>query len=516
MKRLSVLVALYGLAIACGLFLGQRGEEPDPPAQEATLEQSEVHQQTAPPERVDEGWKRVLALDSVRQRMEGEKLFARWVQLDPQAAWDAVVALREEESERGAWMRLAPVLVEAWARIDVDAVLRAIRGGGWGTGHLLERVADVIAQRSVEEALALFSERSRARDEWMRQWAQRNPEGAAAFLLQPENEELLSRLWMQPAGISLKLIDESYRAHKRRAEGGASDHRRAQVLGKVSPELALALVEKWWGGMIDQQIASELATSYARHDPIAGWRWLHEAEMSDEDRTGVLQLFMSRWIDADTASVRRHFETLANEEVPGWLASYGTNVLLRYNTEEALVWAQRHGGQAIQTLVTSLAQRQPLRAAELYEEIEQKAGIEVAPMVNDLVRINATEAMAWIEEYVPPEQQSAAYVSAGKEWLRQDPKAVSDWLREREKDGVYQHMASLLSGNDLVILSAPEIAVQWASELSDENHRRSVTIKKIVERIAPFDHERAAAIAASVEVEDWVALEIQTILLKSR
>ncbi len=200
-----------------------------------------------------------------------------------------------------------------------------------------------------------------------------------------------------------------------------------------------------------------------RKDPAAAFqefRWLQAGDGQDLRGYG-LSVILERWADADPAAAASAVATLA--PAPG-NAHLMARVLSSWSEKDA-----RGAAERLKSLATEARSGADLGLTEA----------TFASVAGRLAAQDPARATEWALSFPAgtPERASAvAGVVSG--WYEKDAKAVSDWLNDMEDSTAHDAGAAALVRFCQRI--APEVAMQWAEDVSDEKQRRLLTIQVAV------------------------------------
>ena len=481
------------------------------------------------------------AMEATRQFSETDRdfaeypLLARWLELDPAAAYAWVGAL-PKQSERASLTReffhslglkdpamaltflaqykaspnhgedLTYSVFEAWSVHDptaaVDAALRLQKKD---RGSALSVALGRWAKRDPQGALARVAQLTdpeQHRDQLrnvLHEWAEEDPQAAANHALNlPPGKERNDALASVVAGAASADRDVAMRLIGQIPAGAARNNtltRLVQELGysepKVAAEFVLALPPTQQRDSV-HQVVSRLA----RQDRAAALDWAGRLT-SAEARTSAMQSIVQEWSSDDPKAAAQYCVSNAvgtpevlRRAVANWA---------RDDAPEALAWAgalpdgpQREA--ALASGIAALGGSDPQQAASLAttmlsgEKQSQALGsIAGAWAVKDPVA-----AARWTGQLGDSSIRANAVSNVANVWARQDPAAAAAWAISSPENG-----SALSTISREWAAQDPTTAAKWLDTLPSGNTRDSA-VASFSQVVTDADPEGAAAWAATI------------------
>jgi hypothetical protein len=169
----------------------------------------------------------------------------------------------------------------------------------------------------------------------------------------------------------------------------------------------------------------------------------------------------------------------------------------RTHPEAALKWAATLEGdtqmEAMEEVLENWAGQDPDAAVAYVGTLSDGGQERFFPEVAERwARRDATSAQAaaeWVSDFPESEGRERATGEVMEAWMRSDPTAASTWLGEQPAGGSKDRgIVSLL--NDRQLREAPETAVAWADQISNDD-QRSEQVQRSSRRWLVSDREAA-------------------------
>jgi hypothetical protein len=482
------------------------------------------------------------AMDATQQFSETDcdtaqyALVARWLELDPAAAYEWVRALpgknRREELTREFFHSLGlkdPTtalsflaqykvdrnqdedftysVFEAWSAHDpsaaVDAALNLQQGDSQESALrvALERWARTNPQGALERVAQLPDDEMR-RDSLrnvLREWAEEDPQAAANHALSlPDGKERNDALAAALSGSAAKDRDTTMRLIEQLPAGAVRTEAVRQVVGRIAnsePKLAAELV---LGLPPAQQRNSvhEVSHYLARRDRAAALEWAGRLASADARRFAMHSV-MQQWVSDDPKAAA---EYCASHDVDG--SQFIDNAVegwARTDAAGALAWARGlpDGPQrevALAGGISALAASNPQQAASLATTLlnGDRQSEALGSIAGAWASNEPAAAAAWASELSDRSARANAVSSVASTWVRQDPAAAAAWaVRMPDNLNVLARVAQEWAVQDSAA------AARWLNTVPSGDARDSA-VTNFARAIVDSDPESAAAWAATI------------------
>ena len=482
------------------------------------------------------------AMEAVQQLSEADRepaqypLVARWLELDPAAAYEWVGALpkagqrselmleffhslgmkdpvaalgflRQHEAVPNRGEDFTYNVFEAWSVHDpaaaVDAALNLTKkeSRGSGLGIALGRWA----KRDPLAALARvgqFQDAEMRRENLrivLREWAEEDPHAAASHAMslpagRDRNEALASAI----SGAATADGDVALRLIEQMPAGAMRTEALTRVIGeldykepKVAAEFVLALPP-------NQQRNSmyQVVSGLSRQDRAAALEWAGRLS-SAEARGAALQRIVQDWSSDDPKAAAEYCVStgMAKPDILGnAVANWARN-----DSRAALAWAGAlpEGAEreaALTSGISALGGSDPRQAANLATSMlkGEKQAQALGSIAGSWAAKDPVAAAAWAEQLSDPAARMHAAQNIASAWARQDPAAAAAWAMQSPGRG---HALSTITGEWAG--QDPAGAAKWLDRLSSGDTRDSA-VMSFSQAIADADPEGAAAWAATI------------------
>lgn len=275
------------------------------------------------------------------RREAAEAVFGAWMQYDPRAAAEALVAL----DDRSLTEEAGHIVLYGWSTIDPHAAFewvstqQASAQSVWSVEVPLGRIAEHQPLDAMELALDLRTGRSDAVSSVLDVWARNDPRGAAAWL-QQSSVQVADHVVSTIARAYVELdMDE---ALDWLGEQSAEDQGRA--LYTFAPEMqSLAQASRMLARIDDAEVRNQAIGAIAGTWPAPreAIRWIGRTAARD-DVAALQSLVFEQWADVDrdeAASYVRRLGTQAQRDAA--YAALASTVLYADNEDDTADFAHR-------------------------------------------------------------------------------------------------------------------------------------------------------------------------------
>lgn len=411
-------------------------------------------------------------------------LLARWLELDPAAAYDWVKA-RPEKNRRSDLLReffhslglkdpataltylgkhgndpsggtdYTYSVFEAWSSADPLAATEAAfalankESRGSALQNALSRLAKKDPQVALQRIASLpdESERQNYRRVALRAWAEEDPEAARAHAeTLTEGAERNEALGLIMRGTAVKDPALAAQLIERIPPG----RERSNVLSDIVRELGYkepaAMVPFILAMTPTEQRNSmhQVINSLARQDPLAALDFAGKLS-SLEARSSAMRMAIQQWTQTDPKAAVEHF-LRANVGTPDDLGSAFAG------------WARKNAMEALES--ARKIPEGPRRDAALQSAISAMGGA------------NPQEGIRLATSLLPPEKQSNVLMNLAGAWASKDPAAAADWVMQAKN-------ANVIAGAGYSIINTwarkdPVAAAKWVDRTGNADHASTV------------------------------------------
>jgi hypothetical protein len=240
--------------------------------------------------------------------------------------------------------------------------------------------------------------------------------------------------------------------------------------------------------------AASVASEWVRQDPDAALKWAKglPEEVRGDALNNVLQHFTAE-NPLKAAEIAMGLEGESQDRALRSIADQWS----RTHPEAALKWAATLEGdtqmEAMEEVLENWAGQDPDAAVAYVGTLSDGGQERFFPEVAERwARRDATSAQAaaeWVSDFPESEGRERATGEVMEAWMRSDPTAASTWLGEQPAGGSKDRgIVSLL--NDRQLREAPETAVAWADQISNDD-QRSEQVQRSSRRWLVSDREAA-------------------------
>lgn len=267
-------------------------------------------------------------------------------------------------------------------------------------------------------------------------------------------------------------------------QGGGAANAILAGLAAVDPARAVAWLtapdntmqhQPWLG----HQLASTLATEWARQDPEAALDWARGLDAGDQ-RMGAYAGIIDHLMESDPEQAAGVAMELSEGERPKLLGQVAESWAEQEPTA-AVEWANslelpRERSQALEDALSGWARSEPGQAASYVDELPLE---ERAALVGDLARTWAEREPAAAAEWLGSQEESGGKAEAMGHvmwnWTSQDPESASAWLAGQEPGASFDAGASGLAKAATHAFQDGEAGVRWSSAIQNEELRATMT-----------------------------------------
>lgn len=374
------------------------------------------------------------ALPGAAFQFQRHSLYAHWVKLDPEGAWDAVLQMKK----RSIRDQMVSSVISQIARSDVPTAQ-----------HLIESIKE---PRIKQSALAALVHVAAGTDPVLAlQLATEDP-----FLAhQPHHLHNIFSQWTQidpesalVAAQNLRRPDQKYQAESAIVNAFAqtnperalqfaqsiehSDQRNAHLhsvlntIARTEPKRAVQLLGELDFGNMRHSVIGSIASTWASQDSHAALEWVKT--LSPREQSSALSNGMSYFIQSApealaqilsnlplSSNTNQHFSSLASN----WA---------QYDPEATSAWIETlpTGGarnNALSNLVSTLSQTDPRKAAQILtaEGVTAHNSNQINSLMANWIKIAPDEAVAWANELpLTPSVRRSMLQSTITQWATQD------------------------------------------------------------------------------------------------
>lgn len=379
-----------------------------------------------------------MQLPMSHRNMALSVLFARWAELDPEAAVK-YAQLLPRSANAGFLRRTA---LNAWAERDFDAALKWAQSleKGEARNECLSAVAGQLAKTDPNGALKLITENFTGRD------------AANAY-------ENVFSAWAE------NDFANAYAA----AQGITDPGTRVRAMRAA----------------LNQRVES---------DPRMVLDAIRTAKLS-ELRWDIGNRAMQRWMERDLTAARDYVLGLPMGEMRDQGMQNVAREMARRDPREGLAWAtdlpdNASRDEAIQSLFstwTGSDAKAALEAARGLPEGRLRDNA-LAQMAQNLVDTDLSTALALLKE-LPAGTSESAFQQVAWRWARNDPKGAAEWFAANVSDNNRWSLNQIVG--DWARNDAEE-ALKWASNLADSHEQKGNLVGQVLGHLARNDVTQAA------------------------
>ncbi|HET6409942.1 MAG TPA: hypothetical protein VFG14_18780 [Chthoniobacteraceae bacterium] len=365
-------------------------------------------------------------------------LFARWAELDPEAA--AKYANLLPKSANPAMLRRAAMT--AWTEKDMDGALAWARSleKGEARNDTLSLIAGALAKRDPNAAMQMVKDNFAPR------------EAGSAY-------ESVFAAWAE------------------------SDFAAAMVAaqGITDPQLRARVLRATLSKRTDSDPKGVLEA--VRTSKVSDLRW------------NVGNNALNRWMERDLTAARDYVLGLPNGEMREMQVRQVAQEMARRDPQEALTWIdsipEGDREEAIEGLFSSWANKDPnaaIQAARALPEgrVQENA---IAQLVQNLIESDSTTALELLKDLPEGAARQNALSNVSYRWARIDPQAAANWyitnVPENQRGSMHQIMWEWSR-------SDPEAAMKWAIELPEGDNKGQI-LGQVFSQMSRNDPAAAAA-----------------------
>ena len=482
------------------------------------------------------------AMDAMQQFAETDRepaqypLLARWLELDPPAAFDWVTALPQKgqraeltreffhslglkdpatalrflaqykaDPKRGEDFTYS--VFEAWsvhdptAAVDAALSLPTKVAQASALGVALEN----LAKRDPQGALARgarIADADTRRDQFrvvLHDWAEADPQAAANYASSlPAGKERNNAITSILSRVAPTDHDAAMRLLEQLPAGPARNEALARVvsdLGSDEPQIAAEFVLALPPGQQRTSIY-QVVSGLARQDHAAALEWVGRLT-SAEARTSAVQQILQSWSSDDPKAAAQFCvsNALGTPETVGNAVA----IWARNDAREALAWAgalptgpQREA--ALASGIGALGESDPQQAAKLATTLlgGEAQAEALGGIAGSWAEKDPGAAAAWAGKLTDPEARSNAVQNVASTWARQDPAAAAAWAAHLSENG---YALSTIAHEWATQDSTG--AAKWLDTLPSGN-ARDAAVLSFSGAVADADPEGAAAWAATI------------------
>ncbi|MDA0813607.1 MAG: hypothetical protein O3C21_14605 [Verrucomicrobia bacterium] len=435
-------------------------------------------------------------------------LFARWAELDPDAAWDAATKL-ENSATKGPAM--SSVLAEI-ARTDFSAARRLVEGlkngqekltvmNGMiatGTSHSPELVFDMVSQVPGQQAGWQFHQ-------LFQQWVRDQPEAAIAKLSKIQGQQQRTQaIHGIVAGLAATDPDRAIAL----ARGLQSVNERTQALNiaaaniaTTDPQRALQMLDDVTAGNQRQQMIGSIASSWASKDASAAVEWIQSLPPGDRKAAMNNSIWQIAQNDPKLAAGIVASLPMSNNLFQNVASQWAWQ-----DSDAAAAWVEtlpKGTGrrEAVNGLVNSWQNDNPAKAAALLakEGITNNNSYMAGNVFGNWVTSDREAAVAWIDGLeLGRDAMDNAVSSAIRQWAQNDSSGAAEYALGIADEKVRTQAVSSLMGS--WGQSDPTAAKDWAlANLEGDIKTESLTT--LIQNLAHNDHTLSLELYAEISAK---------------
>jgi len=454
------------------------------------------------------------------ERDLGEKLLARWAEIDPRAAADYAV----ETNGSTDWSSIYGVL-QVWAGSDLAAAKVWALASRDRVGHQsgVNAIISVLAETDPQAALAFLDELPPAKRKSLYistlfpSFAQKDPTHAAELALQLTSRALRQQaarevmaVWgVKEPGRALGWFFQSVPSEIDEWQTRQTTQEILRNWVSTAPEEAVAFATAQPPGAARNTLISSLGESWGAVDPEAAASWLRGLPKSQESYRAFDSLIGS-WTKTDPARAGSFLLSQPAERTRDWLLDTLGRNWASEDPAAALAWARQQSAPEVERLVAAEAlgamAAKDLPNAERYlsqSRTPEARSEAIVTTANALTQRDPKRAADWVMQMAKTEAVGRAIEWPVQSWTWRDPDAVAGWLNEQatnpQRDAAVGAFANALSRKDAAAAAA------WAGSIGDETLRRK-RVKEVVDIWAGKD---SGAARAWVEAQGFPPAEQQ-------
>ena len=392
-----------------------------------------------------------LETRSVRDATEIRlQLFARWAELEPEAALQYAETLHGNEAHDAI-----TAVIRSWAAMNAKAAEE-------GVARMPENSAKEIAQAGLLNALAendprrAFARLQRVAssdiEALFKNWVEKDPTEAATYAAQLPAGSDRSRALCAVAQQWAKTDRDAALAWVQSLPSATSP---GVTIESRDPRPLAAIVQTWMN-----------------EDAGAAMEWLEQLP-EDAMKTDVLAALSNSLIYQEP---QRAAEIAAMMPAGKAQDAALDNLIGEWSNKDfagALAWAQQQPDENVRQillprLVDDLMWRDTSAALQLALSVGGDAGTE---SVADVLRVWTQEEPASAAEWASTQPENAKYLaSVAGAWAEKDPDRALEWVRTIPAGA--EQDAALASGVQIITQSArPQAAAEWIADIASEKIR---------------------------------------------
>jgi len=413
-------------------------------------------------------------------------LFARWAELDPEAAVK-YAQLMPRSANAGFLRRTA---LNAWAEQDFEAALKWAQSleKGEARNECLSTIAGQLAKKDPNAALKLVADNftgrdaANAYDNIFSAWAENdfpNAYAAAQGLTDPGTRVRAMRAALnQKVDSDPRMVLEAIRSAKLSELRWDIGNRAMQrwlerdLMAARDYVVALPIGEMRDQGM--QNVARELA----RRDPRDGLAWVTDLP-DNSSRDEAMQSLFSTWAGSDAKAALEAARGLPEGRLRDHALSQMAQNLVDTDLSTALsILKDLPAGtseNAFQQVAWRWARNDPKGAAEWFSaNVSDNNRWSLNQIVSDWARNDAEEAFKWASGLADSNEQKGNLVGQVLgHFARNDVTQAAEYFGTLSSDQQTKAVGNLV-GN--WVSRDPDAAAKWALKLQDENVRNSAVM----------------------------------------
>lgn len=235
-----------------------------------------------------------------------------------------------------------------------------------------------------------------------------------------------------------------------------AEHRRDLVnsviaqMARTDPRAALPYLEQITNREHREQAEYQLASTWLREDPDAAVDWI--LSEGKEARERLLENASWSFMRTDIETAIRLLPKLSDQQQRNWRQQIAQLLVERRSIADAQEFVMRFEGQdgyeTLQaSLITGVAQQDPLRAKQLADELIDSDARDsaYAAIIGQRANTNPLEAVSWLQNISEDHQRSMATMMLVRNWSANEPKGALRWVKSLQtgtmRDDAIMHMA---------------------------------------------------------------------------